>query len=343
MFKLRGKKWYRASVTIAVRFCYRILCCVNNFGFWLLHLISFRRQEHTTNIRRLGGGHQVMASSCCGTKKQKLNNHVNTNGNAMASGSGYHMHSNHHHHHGQSNHRHQQQNLDDRSTNSVLTNGHHQHNGICQPISNGLQPMEQIAVPDMCFFCFEVLYCELNNIDGPSDPCFTNEPYPLFVTWKIGRDKRLRGCIGTFTAMHLHSGLREYAITSALKDSRFSPITRDEFPRLTVSVSILQGFEEARGYLDWTLGIHGIRIEFLTERGFKRTATYLPQVATEQGWNQTETIDSLLRKGGYRAAITPDIRKSIKLTRYRSQEIQMNYNEYREILERQAQYGKVQC
>lgn len=115
----------------------------------------------------------------------------------------------------------------------------------------------------------------------------------------------MRGCIGTFTAMHLHAGLREYAITSALKDSRFSPITRDEFPRLTVSVSILQvtfsynhfirllynsrfnsvlqGFEEARGYLDWTLGIHGIRIEFLNERGCKRTATYLPQVATEQG------------------------------------------------------------
>ena len=78
-------------------------------------------------------------------------------------------------------------------------------------------------------------------------------------------------------------GLREYAITSALKDSRFAPITRDEIQRLTVSVSILQGFEEARHHLDWTLGIHGIRIEFINERGSKRTATYLPQVATEQG------------------------------------------------------------
>lgn len=60
------------------------------------------------------------------------------------------------------------------------------------------------------------------------------------MTWKIGRDHRLRGCIGTFSAMRLHSGLREYAITSALKDSRFAPINRDEFSRLTVSVSILQ-------------------------------------------------------------------------------------------------------
>lgn len=29
---------------------------------------------------------------------------------------------------------------------------------------------------------------------------------PLFVTWHIGRDRRLRGCIGTFNSMNLHSG-----------------------------------------------------------------------------------------------------------------------------------------
>jgi uncharacterized protein (TIGR00296 family) len=63
---------------------------------------------------------------------------------------------------------------------------------------------------------------------------------PLFVTWTIGRDKRLRGCIGTFAEMDLHSGLKEYALTSALKDTRFDPITREELPRLNVSVSILQ-------------------------------------------------------------------------------------------------------
>jgi uncharacterized protein (TIGR00296 family) len=63
---------------------------------------------------------------------------------------------------------------------------------------------------------------------------------PLVVTWKTGRDQRLRGCIGTFSEMNLHNGLKEYALTSALKDSRFDPITREELPRLTVSVSILQ-------------------------------------------------------------------------------------------------------
>lgn len=70
------------------------------------------------------------------------------------------------------------------------------------------------------------------------------------------------------------------------------------------------------------------------------------QVATEQGWDQIQTIDSLLRKGGYRGQITQDTRRSIKLTRYTSTECQMSYNEYREHTERNPaanHYGKVQC
>ena len=42
---------------------------------------------------------------------------------------------------------------------------------------------------------------------------FLNYDSPLFVTWKIGKDKKLRGCIGTFNEMQLHHGLREYAVT----------------------------------------------------------------------------------------------------------------------------------
>lgn len=105
----------------------------------------------------------------------------------------------------------------------------------------------------------------------------------MFVTWKIGKDKRLRGCIGTFNAMNLQSGLREYAVTSAFKDSRFNPVSREEFPKLSVSVSILRHFEDGDDYLDWEVGTHGIRIEFINEKGNKRTATYLPEVAPEQG------------------------------------------------------------
>lgn len=70
---------------------------------------------------------------------------------------------------------------------------------------------------------------------------------------------------------------------SAVKDSRFSPITRDELTKLHVSVSILRHFEDGADYTDWEVGVHGIRIEFHNEKGNKRTATYLPEVAPEQG------------------------------------------------------------
>lgn len=185
-----------------------------------------------------------------------------------------------------------------------------------------------IAKPEMCYFCFDVLYCHLFHLDPPRVPSFTNDMYPLFVTWKIGKDKKLRGCIGTFNEMQLHHGLREYAVTSAMKDSRFSPVGRDELPKLHVSVSILCHFVDAADFLDWEIGVHGIRIEFYTERGNKKTATYLPEVPREQGWDKIQTIDSLLRKGGFKGNVTPEVRRGIRLVRYQSEKITVGYPDY---------------
>ena len=68
-----------------------------------------------------------------------------------------------------------------------------------------------------------------------------------------------------------------------MKDTRFNPVAREELPRLFVSVSILCHFEDGADFMDWEIGIHGIRIEFFNERGVKKTATYLPEVPPEQG------------------------------------------------------------
>ncbi|XP_039622465.1 AMME syndrome candidate gene 1 protein isoform X2 [Polypterus senegalus] len=150
---------------------------------------------------------------------------------------------------------------------------------------------KMVVSAEMCCFCFDVLYCHLYGYQPPRTPRFTNDPY-------------------------------------ALKDSRFPPMTRDELPRLFCSVSLLTNFEDVVDYLDWEVGVHGIRIEFFNEKGSKRTATYLPEVAKEQGWDHIQTIDSLLRKGGYKAPITNDFRKTIKLTRYRSEKMTMSYSDY---------------
>ncbi|KAG8036581.1 hypothetical protein G9C98_003903 [Cotesia typhae] len=197
-------------------------------------------------------------------------------------------------------------------------------------LSNRISGTENPSIvhPEMAFYCFDVVYCQLNQLDPPKAPNFSNEPFPIFVTWMIGKEMRLRGCIGTFNAMQLHSSLREYAVTSAFKDSRFNPITRDELPRLHVSVSILLHFEDGADYLDWELGVHGIFIEFYNEKGNKRTATYLPSVAEEQGWDKIQTIDSLLHKGGYRGSVTPDLRRSLKLKRYQCEKITVSYQDY---------------
>lgn len=46
------------------------------------------------------------------------------------------------------------------------------------------------------------------------------------------------------------------------------------------------------------------------------------------GWDHLETIDSLLRKGGFRGPIYGEVRRLIKLTRYQSQAVQMSYREW---------------
>lgn len=144
----------------------------------------------------------------------------------------------------------------------------------------------------------------------------------------IGNEKRLRGCIGTFSPLNLHEGLKEYSITSALRDTRFNPIGKDEFPKLNCSVSLLTNFEPANHWADWQIGKHGIRIEFLNEKGQKRSATYLPEIAAEQEWDHSETIDSLLRKGGYKSPITDDTRNRLSVTRYQSEKLTRSFQDW---------------
>ncbi|XP_075389096.1 AMMECR1-like protein isoform X2 [Tenrec ecaudatus] len=150
-----------------------------------------------------------------------------------------------------------------------------------------------VVTAEMCCYCFDVLYCHLYGFPQPRLPRFTNDPYPL-----------------------------------ALMDSRFPPMTREELPELFCSVSLLTNFEVASNYLDWEVGVNGILIEFISEKGIKYTATYLPEVAKEQDWDQIQTIDSLLRKGGFKAPITSEFRKTIKLTRYRSEKVTISYAEF---------------
>ncbi|KAL3838176.1 hypothetical protein ACJIZ3_022767 [Penstemon smallii] len=184
---------------------------------------------------------------------------------------------------------------------------------------------------EMVIYCFDTLIAHYNNEEAPP-PAFDEGQHPLFVTWKKvvnGGEPRLRGCIGTLEARYIVNGFKDYALTSALKDRRFPPIQAKELPSLECTVSILTNYENARDYLDWEVGKHGIIIEF-TDPNYntRRSATYLPEVAAHEGWTTTEAIDSLVRKAGYNGTITEQLQKSIQLTRYQSTLFTMSYSEY---------------
>ena len=81
------------------------------------------------------------------------------------------------------------------------------------------------------------------------------------------------------------------------------------------------------------IGMHGIQIEFPMGNTTK-TATYLPEVAREQGWTKLQAVDSLLRKGGFKDAITEAVRQRIKLIRYQSEKCTVTYEEYIRVVRR---------
>ena len=140
---------------------------------------------------------------------------------------------------------------------------------------------------------------------------------------------------------------------SALKDTRFSPITLAELPRLRCSVSILVSFEPAADCFDWEVGVHGIRIAVM-EGASRRSGTYLPDVAKEQGWylnsllvmmmiclsthhnrsvaagwTKEEAVDSLLRKARFSGPITAAVRAGIQTTRYQSSKTRLTYSDWK--------------
>eukprot|EP00804_Cyclotella_cryptica_P016782 CCRYP_002074-RA/>CCRYP_002074-RA protein AED:0.05 eAED:0.05 QI:228/1/1/1/0.5/0.33/3/347/319 len=143
----------------------------------------------------------------------------------------------------------------------------------------------------------------------------------------------LRGCIGTLSSRPLGTALSEFALASALRDKRFDPISLQELRELRVGVSLLVKYEECLNCFDWVVGTHGIIVRFKIDRGGRLgedhySATYLPEVAYEQGWNQDEAVISLVRKAGYRGSISNQMLEQIHCIRYQSSKCRSSYQEY---------------
>ncbi|KAI0377237.1 AMMECR1 domain-containing protein [Hypomontagnella monticulosa] len=170
------------------------------------------------------------------------------------------------------------------------------------------------------------------SLDSLPEAVPTITESPLFVTWNTvsprSGNTSLRGCIGTFEAQELDEGLSSYAITSAIHDMRFDPITKRELPSLEAAVTLLTDFEDCADAMDWEIGTHGLRISF-TDRGRRYGATYLPDVAEEQGWTKEETLVSLMRKAGWAGRKDKWQAVDLKVVRYQGRKASIQYPEYK--------------
>ena len=114
----------------------------------------------------------------------------------------------------------------------------------------------------------------------------------VFVTLK--KHGQLRGCIGHITPTQaLWRDIRDNAISAAVRDTRFPPVSAEELSELHVEVSVLTPPQRIPGPEAFVVGHHGIIVSSLGRR-----AVYLPQVAPEQGWDRDTTLTNLSRKAG---------------------------------------------
>ena len=113
-----------------------------------------------------------------------------------------------------------------------------------------------------------------------------------FVTVRV--DGELRGCRGRIREdTGLGALVAELAVASATRDRRFPPVTAAELPRVRLSVQVLGTRRRVSSTDDIELGRHGI----VLSKGEHR-AVFLPNVATEHGWDREQLLARLTEKAG---------------------------------------------
>ena len=117
------------------------------------------------------------------------------------------------------------------------------------------------------------------------------EPAGAFVT--LRREGRLRGCIGhVFAEKPLYQVVQDCAVSAALADLRFSPITPEELPALYIEISVLSALTSVAPE-QIEVGRHGLFVS----KG-RRHGLLLPQVAVEWHWDRERFIEETCAKAG---------------------------------------------
>ena len=130
-----------------------------------------------------------------------------------------------------------------------------------------------------------------------NDDSWLHLPAATFVT--LTKHATLRGCIGTLSAHRsLHDDVAANAVSAALHDPRFPPLTHAELAETHIEVSILSAPEpmpfanHADAVARLRPRVDGVILEYGSHRG-----TFLPQV-WEQLPHATDFLAHLVRKAG---------------------------------------------
>jgi len=124
-----------------------------------------------------------------------------------------------------------------------------------------------------------------------------------FVTLRL--EEALRGCIGyVLTKATLYDTVCEAAKQAAFSDPRFFPLTKEEFEKIKIEISILSSPQRIKDYDEIIIGKHGL----ILDEGYIR-AVLLPQVAVANNYLREQFLSALCEKGG----LLPDTWKVQKL------------------------------
>lgn len=123
-------------------------------------------------------------------------------------------------------------------------------------------------------------------------------PAGAFVTLNnpdrdAGEAGRLRACMGVIEASQPLVDAVIQAAVWAARDPRFPPLTESELEAVEIEVSVLSPMRKIPSYKLIDVGRHGV---LMTKDG--RRAVFLPQVATEQGWDRNTMLEHLSLKAG---------------------------------------------
>ncbi len=114
----------------------------------------------------------------------------------------------------------------------------------------------------------------------------------VFVT--LNKAGSLRGCIGRLgDDLPLGQAVGAMALKAAFDDPRFAALRADELDEVEIEISALTPATPVRGPQDIVVGRDGVVL-----RKDGRSAVFLPQVATEQGWDRDELLTQLSLKAG---------------------------------------------